>query len=76
MKNKHPYELRKRIRVRLPWFLINMGIAAKGKDCKTVNAKHSFYKIDGTLNGCYYCVQEFPRDSKDIKTINQQQKGH
>lgn len=43
-------------------FLIDLGVAAKCKDCKAVNANHSYYNIDGILNGCYYCEQEFPRD--------------
>lgn len=73
MKNRHPYELRKKLRGILPWFLIDIGIAAKGKNCKTVNANHSYYNINGILNGCYYCEQEFPRDPKLTKTDNQQE---
>ena len=39
-QNRHPYEFRLRIRERLPWFLINLGIADKGKDCEKVGAEH------------------------------------
>jgi len=70
MIKRHPYELRKQIRSILPWFLINMGIAAKGKDCEKVNAEHSFYNINGISNGCYYCDQEFPRSSALINDNN------
>ncbi len=52
---KHPYESRLKWRLRLPWFLINLGFAAKGKDCDLVNAKHKWYNIDGINSGCYYC---------------------
>jgi hypothetical protein len=73
MKNRHPYELRKRLRSILPWFLIDLGVAVKGKDCQSVNANHSLYNIDGVVNGCYYCEQEFPRDPKLTKTDAQQE---
>ena len=59
MKKKHPYELRKQIRSKLPWFLIDLGIAGKGKNCEKLNADHDQYKIDGETNGCYYCKQIF-----------------
>ncbi len=55
MNKKHPYENRVWWRLRLPWFLINWGIAGKGKDCELVKAKHKWYNIDGTKSGCYYC---------------------
>lgn len=70
MKKRHPYELRKQIRARLPWFLIQIGIAAKGKDCKKVNASHSYYNIDGKSNGCYYCEQEFQRTPVLIDNVH------
>lgn len=65
MKKKHPYELRKQIRAKLPWFLINLGIAGKGKNCEDVNAEHDEYNIDGKVNGCYYCEQTFKRIEND-----------
>lgn len=40
MKNKHPYHNRRWWRERLPWFLINWGVADKGKNCDKVNANH------------------------------------
>lgn len=55
MKNKHPYEFRKWLRGNLPWFLINLGIADKGKDCHLVQANHKWYNIDNKSSGCYYC---------------------
>jgi hypothetical protein len=56
--SKHPYELRLRIREKLPWFLINIGIADKGKNCESVGAEHIWYNIDDTISGCYYCKVE------------------
>lgn len=67
MKNRHPYEFRKKVRSILPWFLIDMGIASKGENCENVNAEHSYYNIDGKTNGCYYCEKEFQRDPKLTK---------
>jgi hypothetical protein len=52
---KHPYEWRLRIRERLPWFLIDMGIANKGTDCEMVGAEHTWYNVDNVHSGCYYC---------------------
>ncbi len=56
----HPYERRLRLRLRLPWFLIRLGIARKGKDCDIVNAEHKWYNIDNDYFGCYYCRQIKP----------------
>lgn len=55
MIEKHPYRFRFWWRARLPWFLIDLGIASKGKDCELVNAEHSWYNIDNKTSGCYYC---------------------
>ena len=55
MHTKHPYGKRLWWRKRLPWFLINLGIADKGKNCESVNAEHSWYNIDNKTSGCYYC---------------------
>ena len=54
-KKSHPYELRLRIREKLPWFLIDLGFAAKGKNCETVGAKHRWYNKSNNLSACYYC---------------------
>lgn len=56
-KKRHPYETRLRIRERLPWILINIGLCGKGKDCEKVGAKHKWYNIDNENFGCYYCRQ-------------------
>jgi len=52
---KPPYEWRKWLRSRLPWVLIDLGIADKGKDCEAVNAKHQWYNQDNESSHCYYC---------------------
>jgi len=51
----HPYRWRTWIRMRLAWFLINLGVAAKGRDCETVGAEHHWYNRDGKTSGCYHC---------------------
>jgi hypothetical protein len=51
----HPYRWRTWLRVRLPWFLINLGIAEKGDDCDRVGGEHWWYNRDGDTSGCYYC---------------------
>jgi hypothetical protein len=51
----NPYEWRRRLRRYLPWFLINLGVADKGKDCEAVGAKHLWYNHDDVSSGCYYC---------------------
>lgn len=57
---KPKYRFRHAIRRRLPWFLINLGLAAKGKqDC----GNHSWYNSDGVVERCHYCEPgERPHD--------------
>mgnify|MGYP003637936016 FL=1 len=55
MKTRHPYYRRLWWRSKLPWFLIDLGVASKGKNCELVNAEHKWYNIDNTKSGCYYC---------------------
>jgi hypothetical protein len=52
---EHPYRWRTWIRERLPWFLINLGVAAKGEDCERVGGRHSWYNRDNASSGCYHC---------------------
>lgn len=53
-----PYRKRTLLRSYLPWFLIDLGVAAKGKDCEEKNGKHEWYNIDGKFSGCYHCDVE------------------
>ena len=55
---KHPYKLRLQIREKLPWFLINLGFAQKGKDCEKVKAEHKWYNQGENISACYYCKVE------------------
>jgi hypothetical protein len=52
---KNPFRLRTSIRRQLPWFLINLGLAAKGKDCEAEGGMHEWYNRDGKSSGCYHC---------------------
>lgn len=59
MKSKrHPYELRLLLREKLPWFLIDIGIAAKGENCEKVAADHHWYNKGNGISACYYCKIE------------------
>jgi len=50
-----PYRWRTWLRTHLPWFLINFGIASKGKDCEAAGGRHEWYNNDGESSGCYHC---------------------
>lgn len=56
----HPYRLRTWFRGYLPWWLINLGVAAKGYDCEKAGSAHWWYNIDDENSGCYHCVVERP----------------
>ena len=46
------YRWRTRVRRYLPWFLINLGVAAKGKyDC----GSHDYYNAADDIDRCYHC---------------------
>lgn len=51
---KQPYRIRTRIRRLLPWFLIDLGLAAKGEDCERAAGEHEWYK-DGKQSASYHC---------------------
>lgn len=51
----HPYRWRTWIRTQLPYFLIELGLAAKGEDCDAVGGDHRWYNIDNASSGCYHC---------------------
>lgn len=53
--NRQPYRWRTAIRRRLPWLLINLGVAEKGEDCELAGGSHEWYNIDRVSSGCYYC---------------------
>lgn len=52
---KRPYRLRTRIRQHLPWFLIDLGLCSKGKDCEAAGGEHDWYNQDGRHSACYHC---------------------
>ena len=51
----HPYAWRTWLRGRLPWFLINLGLAGKGRDCEAVAGWHRWYNQDDEHSACYHC---------------------
>lgn len=55
MKKRHPYAWRTWLRQHLPYFLIDCGVAAKGRDCEGVRAEHHWYNVDGSTSSCYHC---------------------
>ena len=52
---RHPYGLRTWIRSRLPFWLIDLGVANKGSDCESRSASHYWYNHDNVSSACYYC---------------------
>jgi hypothetical protein len=56
--SKHPYRFRTWLRGRLPWVLINIGFAKKGKDCEIVGGWHRWYNSDNIISKCYHCNVE------------------
>jgi hypothetical protein len=59
------YRWRTAVRHRLPGFLVDVGVAAKGRgDC----GAHEFYNADGKVERCYHCeVGERPYDSRHFQ---------
>jgi hypothetical protein len=51
----HPFRWRTWIRTHLPWFLVDLGVAGKGRDCEAVGGWHHWYNIDHESSGCYHC---------------------
>ncbi|GAA2355748.1 hypothetical protein [Dactylosporangium salmoneum] len=58
------FRARTAIRKRLPWFLINLGVADKGKtDC----GEHEWYNAGDGVAHCYHCVVgQKPYDPADF----------
>ena len=52
----HPYRWRTWLRSKLPWLLINMGVADKGTDCEQVGGAHWWYNQDNESSACYHCA--------------------
>jgi hypothetical protein len=53
------YRLRTRLRRRLPWWLVDLGVAPKGKhDC----GAHEWYRESGDTWRCYHCEVGVRRD--------------
>ncbi|MCR9246463.1 MAG: hypothetical protein NXI31_15625 [bacterium] len=51
----HPFRWRTWLRGRLPWLLINLGVAAKGRDCIAAGGWHRWYNHDDKSSHCYHC---------------------
>ena len=56
----HPYRWRTWLRGKLPWFLIDRGIASKGADCEQAGGKHWWHNKDDHNSACYHCEVERP----------------
>ncbi|TXR57624.1 hypothetical protein [Quadrisphaera setariae] len=59
------YRWRTAVRMRTPWWLIERGVAAKGRrDC----GDHDFFNADGVVERCYHCqVGERPHDPAHVR---------
>lgn len=51
----HPYAIRTWLRGKLPWVLIDIGIADKVENCELVGAEHHWYNQDNLNSACYHC---------------------
>lgn len=49
-----PYRRRTRLRQHLPFWMIDLGIAAKGRDCEAAGGRHQWYN-QGPDSACYHC---------------------
>lgn len=52
--SREPYRRRTWLRQRSPFWLIDCGFAAKGKDCEAVGGRHEWYN-NGSGSACYHC---------------------
>ncbi len=55
---RSPYRIRTLLRSRLPWFVIDLGIADKGTDCEAEGGSHEWYNVDNKISACYHCKVE------------------
>lgn len=55
MNNLHPYAWRTRLRRKLPFVLLSLGIADKKADCVGMGAEHDWHNKDDVSSGCYHC---------------------
>ncbi|WP_155372571.1 hypothetical protein [Catellatospora vulcania] len=65
VKSSGRFRRRTRLRTLLPWFLINLGAAAKpGRDC----GDHEWYRFDTAVEHCYHCaVGQRPYDAAHFR---------
>ncbi len=62
------YRWRTAVRTRLPWFLIDLGVAAKGRrDC----GEHAWYKQSDAEDRCYHCVVGVRRPSRFTRELSE-----
>lgn len=52
---RQPYRWRTSLRGHLPWFLIDLGLAAKGADCEQAGGVHPWYGQTDDTSACYHC---------------------
>ncbi len=62
---KDRYRWRTRLRRRMPWFMLDLGIAKKGKgDCLA----HDWYKASEQEDRCYHCQVGIRRPSQFLRS--------
>jgi hypothetical protein len=43
------------VRMHLPWFLLDLGVADEGPDCERVGGTQAWYNHDGENSACNHC---------------------
>ncbi len=54
---EHPYAVRTWVRSRLPYWMVNLGLSAKKKDCSEIGAEHHWYNKGNESSACYHCSE-------------------
>jgi hypothetical protein len=53
--SRQPYRRRTWLRQRLPFWVLDLGVAGKGHDCEAAGGRHEWYNQGGHRSGCYHC---------------------
>jgi len=52
---RQPFRWRTALRRHLPHWILNFGVAGKGRDCEAAGGAHEWYNRNESTSGCYHC---------------------